>query len=317
MTSEPARRAYRTWILDSARWDRYRPRPGDVVIATYPKCGTTWMQQIVGLLVFQSPEPRPVMRISPWIDRRFPPPAEAVMEEIEAQAHRRFLKSHLPFDGLPIHDEVRYIHVARDGRDACMSYHNHCTALVPETLARLDQEGLQDPTLGRPYPRPPTDPAAFFRTWISQGAVPGQDDGLPFLSFFRFVRSWWEQRARPNLLLVHYNDLTADLDGEMRRVADFLGIPVPASLWPELVAAAGFEAMRREGATLMDRVACMFEGGADRFLHRGTNGRWRGALTEGDLDLYAAKVAELLPPTCAGWVAGGRVAAGEPRSAPD
>ena len=317
MAREPARRVYRTWILDSTRWDRYRPRPGDVVIATYPKCGTTWMQQIVGLLVFGSPEPRPVMKISPWIDRRFPWPAEAVMKEIEAQAHRRFLKSHLPFDGLPIHDEVRYIHVGRDGRDACMSYHNHCTALAPETLAKLDHEGLQDPTVGRPYPRPPADPAAFFRNWITQGTVPGQDDGLPFLSFFRFVRPWWEQRARPNLLLVHYNDLKDDLAGEMRRVADFLGISVPASLWPELVAAAGFEAMRREGATLMGSVAGMFEGGAHRFLYRGTNGRWRGVLTDEDLGLYAAKVAALLPPACAGWVAGGRLAAGEPRSAPD
>jgi aryl sulfotransferase len=103
----------------------------------------------------------------------------------------------------------------------------------------------------------------------------------------------------------------------MRRVADFLGIPVPAGLWPGLVAAAGFAAMRREGGTLMAEVAGMFQGGAGRFLHRGTNGRWRGVLTEADLELYRAKVAAILSPSCAGWVAGGRRAAGEPRSAPD
>src|SRR5262249_58154642 len=57
MQCEPARQVYRTWMIDSRRWSAYRPRSGDVIIATYPKCGTTWMQRIVGLLIFQSPEP--------------------------------------------------------------------------------------------------------------------------------------------------------------------------------------------------------------------------------------------------------------------
>ena len=72
MLVRPAERIYRTWIIDSRRWERYRPRPTDIVIATYPKCGTTWMQRILDLLVFQNAEPRPVMQLSPWIDRRFP-----------------------------------------------------------------------------------------------------------------------------------------------------------------------------------------------------------------------------------------------------
>ena len=102
MPAQAAQREYRTWILDSRRWQHYRPRPGDVVVATYPKCGTTWMQRIISLLVFQDPEPRPVIQISPWIDRRAREPIEAVMARIDAQDHRRFLKAHLPADGLPI-----------------------------------------------------------------------------------------------------------------------------------------------------------------------------------------------------------------------
>ena len=70
-----AARQHRTWILDSRRWDHYRRRDGDIIIATYPKCGTTWMQRIVQLLVFQSVEAVPLMKISPWIERRFPQPA--------------------------------------------------------------------------------------------------------------------------------------------------------------------------------------------------------------------------------------------------
>ena len=56
MQIQAPQREYRTWIFDSRRWQHYRPRPDDIVIVTYPKCGTTWMQRIVSLLVFQSPE---------------------------------------------------------------------------------------------------------------------------------------------------------------------------------------------------------------------------------------------------------------------
>lgn len=308
MASTPPRQVYRSWILDSIRWDSYRPRPGDVVIATYPKCGTTWMQRIVSLLIFQSAEPRPVMELSAWIDRRIGPPLEAVMARMEAQTHRRFLKSHLPLDGLPVFDEVRYIHVARDGRDASTSYHNHCTAFTAAALAAYDREGLADPAIGRAYPRPPADLATFFHNWLTRGVVPGHEDGWPTLSFFHTVRSYWEERARPNLLLVHYNDLQADLAGEMRRIAAFLAIDVPEALWPELVAAAGFAAMRRDGAVLMGHAASMFEGGAERFLYHGSNGRWRGAVRAADLELYDAKLATLLPPDCARWVTRGRLA---------
>src|SRR5687768_5488518 len=100
------------------------------------------------------------------------------------------------------------------------------------------------------------------------------------MSFFHFERTWWEPRGRPNVLLVHYNDLKADLEEEMRRVADFLGVAVDAKLWPLLVEAAGFEAMRRDGAALMSTVASIFKEGSERFFYKGTNERWRGAFAE-------------------------------------
>lgn len=308
MLVQPAQRDYRTWIIDSRRWQHYRPRATDIVIATYPKCGTTWMQRIVGLLVFQTPEPRLIMEISPWIDRRFPEPIEAPTALIEAQEHRRFLKSHLPFDGLPIHDEVKYIHVARDGRDACISFHNHVLGFTPEMVAGLDRAGLDDDTIRRPYPRFGPDPAEYFRRWLTEGAVPDHQDGSPAMSFFHFEQSWWEERHRSNVLLVHFNDLKADLPGEMRRVAEFLDIAVPPDRWPALVEAAGFEAMRRDGPVLMGNVAAIFQGGSSRFFHRGTNQRWRGVFREEDLDRYEAKVSAKLSPECARWVANGRLA---------
>ena len=309
MLVQAAQRVYRTWIVDSRRWEHYRPRPTDIVIATYPKCGTTWMQRIVCLLVFKTPAPEPIMEISPWIDRRFPEPVEALAARLEAQEHRRFVKSHLPFDGLPIYEEVKYIHVARDGRDACMSFHNHTSGFAPQMLDALDRAGLDDDMVARPYPRYAGDPARYFRRWLREGVVPGHEDGSPSMSFFHFERSWWDERERANVLLVHYNDLKADLSDEMRRVADFLGISVPPAIWPELVEAAGFEAMRRDGAVLMGKVAALFQEGSNRFFHEGTNQRWRGIFLEEDLDLYDAKVKAAFSPACTRWVANGRVTA--------
>jgi aryl sulfotransferase len=190
MLVEPARHEYRSWTIDSRRWKYYRPRPDDIIIATYPKCGTTWTQQIVSLLVFQTPEPKPVMQISAWIDRRFGEPIEAVLTQIEAQEHRRFLKSHLPLDCLPFYDEVKYIHVARDGRDACMSLHNHGTGLSAQVLEAFDKIGLEDETIGHPFPRLPEHPAEFFHQWITAERFGNR--GGPMLSFFHFQRTWWE-----------------------------------------------------------------------------------------------------------------------------
>ena len=312
MLVQSPQREYRTWILDSRRWQHYRPRPDDIIIATYPKCGTTWMQRIVSLLVFQISDPKPIMQISAWIDRRFPQPIEAAVAQIDAQEHRRFLKSHLPLDGLPFYDDVKYIHVARDGRDTCMSFHHHGTGFTDQMLESLNKAGLADEAVGRPYPPIAVDPDQFFHQWITTGEVSGHKDGSPSMSFFQFEKSWWDARHHPNVLLVHYNDLKTDLSGEMRRIADFLNISATSDLWPKLVDAAGFDAMRRDGDTLMSNVASIFKHGSQGFFFKGTNERWRGVVAKEDLALYEAKAEAMFSPACARWIAHGRLQTGEP-----
>lgn len=311
------KREYRTWSLDSRRWADYKPRPDDIVIATAPKCGTTWTQQIVSSLVFQDAQPRPIPTVSPWIDARFRGFSEELFANLDAQTHRRFIKTHLPVDGLPLYDEVRYIHVARDGRDALMSMHNHFTGYTPSQFENFDQIGLQDPVVGRPYPRFPSNPAEFFRVWITTPALSGQTEGTPGPSFFDLEVGYWSERRRANFLLVHYNDLKADLDGEMRRISSFLDIPVDESIWPSLVEAANFEAMQEAGDRLMPQTKVLFAEGPKRFFNKGVNGRWRNVLTESDLALYDAKVREKFSPGLAAWLEGGRHATDDPRQLPD
>jgi aryl sulfotransferase len=241
MPDEMAHREYRTWICDSRRWQRFRPRPDDIVLSTYPKSGTTWMQRILSLLICQSTDPIPIMQISAWVDRRFPQSLDDLTAQIEARTHRRFLKSHLPRDGLPFLGSVKYIYVARDGRDVAMSFHNHAANLTDGMLQQLDRAGLDDNQVGRSYPRSPSDAGEFIHRWLTQGVVPGEADGSPTMSFFHFVSTWWKVRDRPNVLLVHYNDLKADLSSEMDRIAAFLDIKVEPSLWPQLVRLLGLK----------------------------------------------------------------------------
>ena len=275
----PAPREYRTWAIDSRRWDSYVPRVDDIIIAAASKCGTTWMQQIVSSLVFQDAAPRALPTVSPWIDGRAGASAADSHRLLAAQIHRRFPKTQLPVEALPRHDEVRYIHVARDGRDAFMSMHNHFTGFSNAQLERFDRIGIEDPTIARPYPRLPADPAAYFRLWISIPAIAGQSDGTPEPSFFDLEAGYWAERAGANFLLVHHNDLRENLDAEMRRIAAFLRIAVDEAAWPSLVRAALFEEMREAGDALMPQTRTMI-GGSRRFFNKGTNGRWRKVLTD-------------------------------------
>ncbi len=311
MLTQTPTRVVRSFHSDSRQWEGYRPRPGDIVIGTAAKVGTTWTQQIVSLLIFQSPEPRPLGELSPWLDARFLAPIEVMLPSLEAQTHRRFVKTHLPMDAVPIHDEVRYIHIARDGRDACMSYLNHLNSHTPGAWSRFDEIGLSDPTIGHTMPRPPRTAREFFHYWID---APGEHTGG---GFFDLERTYWSRRRATNVLLVHYADLKADLDGEMRRIAAFLDIGVDDSIWPSLVEAASFEAMKRDGDILLAGMERGLEGGHRSFLHKATNGRWRGEVDVADLDRYREKIEAALAPNLIAWLEGGRAVAGDPRDTAD
>jgi aryl sulfotransferase len=307
MLIRPASREYRVWTTDSRRWAHYQPRPDDIIIAASAKTGQTWTQQIVSSLIFQDAVARPLLQVSPWIDRRPFGSVEDLFERIEAQKHRRFLKSHLPIDGLPLYDNVKYIHVARDGRDSVVSWHHQLKTFTETHREQLSKIGVEDPVIGRPYPLIPEEPAAFFRLWLTTPVVEGQADGLPSLSFFDFEASFWAERHRPNFLFVHYQDLLDDRDGEMRRIAHFLDIEPDERVWPSLVAAAGFSAMQAAGDDLMPEFRNR------NFFNKGTNGRWQGIFAPEDLALYEMKVREKFSPDLAAWLSGGRRATGEPQ----
>jgi len=97
------------------------------------------------------------------------------------------------------------------------------------------------------------------------------------------------QELRPPANPGRFN-LKADLRGEMGRVATFLGIEVDDELWPELVNAATFETMQRDGEALLPGLELGFDSGVKTFLNKGTNNRWQGIFTGEDNALYEARI---------------------------
>ena len=310
-------REFRTTIMDSHRWDNFVPRSDDIVIGTYSKCGTTWTQRIVDLLIFQTPDPRPVVSNAPWLDATFFAPVEEDLARLEAQTHRRFVKTHMPFDSVPLYDGVKYIHVARDGRDARMSMHNHMIGFRPEMVQRIAQAAMSEPRLPMRGGPPSTDPRQFFLDWLKDAEADVTEGFGIDLPFFEFENTYWRERKRENVLLVHYNDLKADLAGEMRRIAEFLTIRVPSDIMPKLVDAATFASMKRDGDALVPMAKMAWDRGADRFINQGTNERWKGVLTADDLARYEALAMRKWSKATRDWVRSGRLIAGDPRDLPD
>ena len=133
--------------FDSTVWNDFQFRNDDIIIATYAKSGTTWLQQIVGQLVFQGAENVPVADISPWLDIRIVP-NEVKLRMMEQQQHRRFIKTHLPVDALVFSPRARYLYIARDGRDVVWSFYNHHASANQDWYQALNETpGLVGPPI--------------------------------------------------------------------------------------------------------------------------------------------------------------------------
>src|SRR3954453_10870592 len=250
-------REFHNHHFDSTIWNDFAFRDDDVVIATYGKSGTTWMQQIVGQLIFEGDAEVNVAELSPWVDLRVPP-KEVKLPEIEAQMHRRFLKTHLPVDALVFDPIAKYIYIARDGRDVIWSMHNHhANANAAWFSAINDTPGR----VGPPVPPADSDLRRYFLNWLD-------NDGEPFWPFWENVRSWWAIKHRPNVMLVHYQDLKQDLVGAMLRIAEFLDIDVDAARFPAMVEHCSFDWMKPNVAKSAPLGGVLWVAGDQIFINK-------------------------------------------------
>ena len=303
-------RCYQSVVMDSTRWDRFAPREDDIVITTSYKAGTTWMQAICAALVFQKPEP-PLAQdeLSPWLDALFAP-IDDVIDLLEGLENRRYIKTHLPLDGLRFFDPVKYIVVGRDGRDVFASMWNHWNNMNPDFIDEMNDDPER---VGPRFPHPPAEVQPAFDEWLGRSSFEWEADGYPFWSHLHHAQTWWDSRHLDNVLHIHFEDLLADLDGEMRRVSEYLDIPVDEERWPELVRGVTFDQMKGNAAKMAPGATQGLWKETAHFFHKGTSQRWKGLLRPDQSEAYEKVASQRLEPALARWLAGGRVAAGDPK----
>jgi aryl sulfotransferase len=280
--------------FDSTIWNDFRFRDDDIVIATYAKAGTTWTQQIVGQLLFDGDPNLQVAEMSPWLDLRVPP-KEVKLPIVEAQTHRRFLKTHLPVEALRFSPTAKYIYIGRDGRDVVWSMYNHHA-----NANQLWYQALNDTPgrVGPPIEPPPADIKQYWREWLDR-------DGHPFWPFWENVRSWWQIRELENVKLIHFANLKRDMTEEMRRIAEFLEIPINESQWELILEHCSFDWMKKHAAKSVPLGGAFWDGGAEVFIHQGVNGRWADVLSGEESREYEQRAETELGGACARWLATG------------
>ncbi len=280
---QPPRR-YTSTEEDSARWTRFPFRDGDIVVSTRSKSGTTWMQQICLSLVHGSPDlPAPLSEMSPWVDWLVESEA-SLFARLDRLPGRRVLKTHTPLDGVVLDPRASYVVVVRDPLDMAVSLYRQGDNIDRERVAELS---------GRPFTAPPPRPplSEWLVAWTRQETDPVTSmDSLP--GVVHHAADAWSRRDAGNVHLVRYEDLSADLEGQMRRLAGLLGLEVVADRWPALVEAAGFAAMRAAAARRVPDTRGVLRD-PQAFFRRGRPGSGRELLPASELPAYERRVREL------------------------
>jgi aryl sulfotransferase len=301
-------RRYEGSFADSARWERFALRADDVIITTPAKCGTTWMQTIVGMLLHDTTDlGAPISEFAPWLDMKIRTDEE-VFAILDRQPYRRFIKTHTPLDGLPASDTVTYVCVIRHPLDVAMSDRDHGRNMDDDRALALLAAAGGEASFGD-RDEPPEDPGDYLRWFIDNDRPPTGSGPYGVADFCQQIRTYWEQRDRPNVHLFHYADLWHDLDGEMRRVAAALDVAIDDARWPAFVEAATLDSMRSRAAiTAPDAQLGIWREPA-AFFHAGGTRDWASLLSGEDLAHFHERLGELAA-DATGWVLRGRAALG-------
>lgn len=294
-------REYKSFDEDNGRWTEFEFRDDDIVIASPSKSGTTWTQLLVALLIFDGPDfPASIGELSPWMDHRIAPVAE-VHAALEQQENRRFIKTHTPLDGIPIHGAVTYVCVGRDPRDAAVSMRNHHANM--DQARRTDHVRRQlDPGEEVPPPRSDASESDYFDTFIKG------EGSWSLTELARHHELAWHHRNGPNIELFHYADYSRDLTGEMMRLAEHLGYGLDHERATLLAAEAAFDRVKQRAADIVPEAQFGIWREPRSFFASGTSGQWRDRMSEQQVLDYEQRAAELMSPELNAWVHFGRAA---------
>jgi hypothetical protein len=226
----------------------YRPAARDIFVASYPKCGTTWLQYIVYLLV-RGESLGPEQQLTDVF-----PHLEEVGEDRVAQLPApRLIKTHLRFGLTPFSDSARYLVIARNPFDCAVSFFHHTRGFV------------------RHYDFADGTFEDFFECFV-QGEV-------DFGDYFEHLLSWQAEASRANIFCLRYEDLRADSADAIGRIAAFLEIDAdaesPRARVEAIVAESDLASMQRD----QQRWSSRRPDWAPPFVRKGAVGEWQQLFT--------------------------------------
>ena len=247
---------------------RYRAQAGDIFVATYPKCGTTWMQYIVYLLLHGARPLPPGANIN----EVFPHLEEVGEGVVRALPEPRTIKTHLPFERAPWNAQAKYVYVARNPFACVVSFYHHT----------------------RGFPRHYDFASGTFDTFFEL-FLRGEVD---FGDYFDNLASWLPQLGKPNTLFLTYESLRAAPSDAVAAVGAFLGgEPARSARDPLFLARvaelSSFRSMGRD----QDRWSSARPADMPAFVRKGVVGDWTNHLSPEQARRLAAKTAARLAST--------------------
>ena len=228
-------------------------RPGDVCFCSFPKSGSTWLSQIVLLLLHggTNPDEGTLRQHMIWAATTWPFPKP--IEEVNAMPSPRVFKSHMPYSmavgGEPHRLPSKNIYIARNPKDVCVSYFHFETGKA--WAGSLDC-GWDE----------------WFELFMAGEIQRG--------NWFDHVLGWWEYRDADNMLFLKYEDMLFQNEQQIRLVADFLEIDLPTDMLEMVMKHSAFDHMKNNEFANMHEVEQL-----DTFYRRGKVGTWKEHFSEG------------------------------------
>ncbi len=278
-------------VTNTDIWPDFRIRPDDLFVCTPPKCGTTWTQTLVRMLITEQADPSIYdNKVSPWLDCAFRDRV-AQANSLEVQDHRRCIKTHTPLDGITYSPDAQYLVVHRHPVDVHFSLRSHVENMTEDWLDYLFPDDLSE----------------AFAMFLDRPASTKGTDDLTLASFVHHFRSFWDYRDLPNIHFLHYAELSRDLPGQVRRLAGIMGMNIDDRMVAGISQAGSFGSMKDNARRLSQTpgFTSVFRDFA-QFFSSGTSNKWEGKLTEAEMARYDARMAGMVTPAERMWLEHGR-----------